>query len=337
MLWAPFPVRTYWLPHTRPAPKWIVHNSFNRSPPETTGKRPFLSETSSMPANSKPRELQGLPAAAPPPQLPPPPARQWVPAARVPAHTLYCADRGPGGLPSLTPQPAPRLEKQPTRSDTDNSPRFQASSKNREAGPGCVWSECAFRSPQSCQNSRTWGLLPRLTFVFRGPPPAASSGRGGKMEKEPFSSNTGGLVLHSCFLNIKEWEEIVAKRLTFAESNLAVFQEPWKCPWNANLEILCLGNLKRESHLGRNFQSQAPGAKPWGLNPGSALYWQVALDKIPLCTHLLISQIQVTLVPRHWALVTLRSVKQHNPFRKRPRKLCQCWLLSYVTPAIDRS
>lgn len=72
MLWAPFPVRTYWLPHTRPAPKWIVHNSFNRSPPETTGKRPFLSETSSMPANSKPRELQGLPAAAPPPSCPPP-------------------------------------------------------------------------------------------------------------------------------------------------------------------------------------------------------------------------------------------------------------------------
>lgn len=71
MLWAPFPVRTYWLPHTRPAPKWIVHNSFNRSPPETTGKKPFLSETSSMPANyvsSRASQLRRPPPAAPPPR-----------------------------------------------------------------------------------------------------------------------------------------------------------------------------------------------------------------------------------------------------------------------------
>lgn len=145
MLWAPFPVSTYWLPHTHHATKWIIPNSFNQSSETLKSlfyqKHPARKQTTKH-VNVRSSQLGPRPSPAAP-------SRRPVPGARVPAHTPYPEDRGLGGLLSLTPQPDPPVEKQPARSDTDNSPHFQGNSENREARPRMrlIWM-CFQKSPK---------------------------------------------------------------------------------------------------------------------------------------------------------------------------------------------
>lgn len=202
MLWAPFPVRTYWLPHTRHAVKWIFYNSFNQSSTETL-KSLFCQK---HPACKQTTNHVNVRASQPGPRPTPAAPSEWrVPASQWTLRTLQIA--GWEDSCHWLPSPA-RGWKSSLQGVTDNSPHFQGNSRNTEARPrmSLIW--MCFQKSQSCQHSRTWGLLPRLTFVFRVPPLANGTGKGGKMEKAIQLRQHRWSCLFLLFLNIKEWKEI---------------------------------------------------------------------------------------------------------------------------------